>query len=199
MTFYSQTLDRPNTRPESAPIRSEDDRRLTLDSIGELWLDGKSLTEIAEVLGVKRGVVAGLVSRARIRGDIRFRQRPRRPGQSRELRLELDRARKARRRMPELPSLPSARPPADAAPVVHSLERFAASPRGAQAGDAGRRPAALAPSSRGSGMIRVPVPPLIRMKWAGIFSAAELETRSAAAGGVRGTGVFVIRPFRRGG
>jgi hypothetical protein len=63
-------------------------------------------------------VVSGLISRARARGnDIRFAQRERRPGQTRQQRLELDRVRKARKRQ-GLPPLSIARPLADVAPVV---------------------------------------------------------------------------------
>jgi hypothetical protein len=100
-------LDRPAiAKPTARPV---DERDCLLEQVAKLWLDGLSQTQIAQALGfTDRGVISGLISRARKRNDSRFRQRPRQPGQTRERRLELDRARKARKRN----GLPPLRPPA---------------------------------------------------------------------------------------
>jgi hypothetical protein len=49
---------------------------MNLDRMAELWADNKPLSGIADELGVSRSLVAGHVSRARSRGDDRFKPRP---------------------------------------------------------------------------------------------------------------------------
>jgi hypothetical protein len=44
--------------------------------MAELWAENKPLSGIADELGVSRSLVAGQVSRARSRGDDRFKPRP---------------------------------------------------------------------------------------------------------------------------
>jgi hypothetical protein len=128
VTFDARVRESPVTKPESASARSADELRRIMDRIAALWLDGVTLTDIAAAMDVKRGVVAGLVSRARIRGDdVRFLQRPRPPRQTRQRRLEADRARYRRQH-------PSAarRAPLDKAPVVEAAPlRPASAPSGA--------------------------------------------------------------------
>jgi hypothetical protein len=47
-----------------------------LHRMADLWTENKSLSEIGDVIGVSRSVVAAQVSRARSRGDDRFKPRP---------------------------------------------------------------------------------------------------------------------------
>jgi hypothetical protein len=113
----------PTTKAE--PMRSEDELRRLLDSIAPLWLDGLTLTEVAEILGLRRGAVAGLISRARARnGDIRFAERPRPPRQTRQQRSEADRERYWRKRG-GLPPAPFRSASVDEASVGHSLSAAA--------------------------------------------------------------------------
>jgi hypothetical protein len=48
---------------------------MSADELASLWSENKSLSEICELLGVSRGVVAGKVDRARKAGDERFQPR----------------------------------------------------------------------------------------------------------------------------
>ena len=117
-------LDPPSvTKTVSAPMRSAEELRTLLDEIGCLWFDGLSQAEIAKVLGISKGCVSGLVSRARARGnDVRFKSRPRPPRQTRQQRLEYDRRRYLRNH-------PAAKSRAVAAPVVeHSADWREAQP-----------------------------------------------------------------------
>jgi hypothetical protein len=57
-----------------------------LDRIAELWRAGKTQTEIADEVSATASVVAGLVGRARRRGDLRFGPRPAPPPRVREIR-----------------------------------------------------------------------------------------------------------------
>ena len=93
MTFDARTLEHPpGPAADPPPTRSEDDLRRLLDQIAEMWLDGMSQAQVAEALQLSRGIVSGLISRARVRGDdVRFLSRPRPPRQPRARRLEADR------------------------------------------------------------------------------------------------------------
>lgn len=100
---------------ERPAARSIDERDCLLDQVAVLWRDGLSQSRIAEALGfTDRGTVSGAIDRARKAGDNRFPPRPRLPGQTRELRLERDRERKARKRA----GLPPAANPASKIRVV---------------------------------------------------------------------------------
>jgi hypothetical protein len=52
---------------------------LSLDIIANLWAENRSLSEIGEALNTTRGVVVGVIWRARRAGDPRFQRRAPKP------------------------------------------------------------------------------------------------------------------------
>ena len=63
--------------------RSESDRAAPLDQIVQLWNRGLTQAQIGRVLGATASTICGCISRARERGDLRFK--PRAPGSPRRV------------------------------------------------------------------------------------------------------------------
>jgi hypothetical protein len=175
--------------PKAEPARSGDGLRLLLDQIAEMWAANESMSGIGDKLGgVTRNRIAGLIDRAREKGDVRFRPRIRPPGQTREQRVEADRERYRRRR-------PSAvqRVVEDVAPIVEEPTPAGATPA--------PRPATLIELESGQCKYAVTDPPLGRAVET-LFCAAPVErpgspwcTKCAVKvrGGAGTGGKFVLR------